>query len=71
LIFKRIKFIDVELVPKEFYLKAQRLTFDIDIDDTEFIALTEYIDGKFWSGDNALINGLNRKGWKKLFHYRK
>lgn len=49
LIYQNIKFIDVVLIPKEAFQKAEKLTNDIDIDDTEFVALTEFIKGKFWS----------------------
>jgi predicted nucleic acid-binding protein len=66
LVYKRIKFIDVELIPKEDFQKAEKLTYDIDIDDTEFVALTEYIKGKFWSGDKKLISGLTKKGWRSI-----
>jgi hypothetical protein len=34
--------------------------------DTEFVALTEHIRGKFWSGDKALQKGLKNKGWNKF-----
>lgn len=65
-ILGRIKFINVELIPKEIYALAESLTFDIDIDDTEFVALTEFINGRFWSGDKKLIKGMKRKGWDKF-----
>ncbi|WP_373496022.1 hypothetical protein [Aquiflexum sp.] len=38
----------------------------MDIDDTEFVALTEHIKGKIWSGDRVLKKGLEEKGWNKL-----
>lgn len=62
LITSKIKFINVELIPRKQFLKAESLTADIDIDDTEFVALTEHIRGKLWTGDKELIKkGLKRK----------
>ena len=66
LITSKIKFINVELIPKKQFLKAELLTADIDIDDTEFLALTEHIRGKLWTGDKELIKGLKRKNWDKF-----
>lgn len=62
----RIRFINVKLIPKEIYHKSESLTANIDIDDTEFVALTEHIKGKFWSGDKELRNGLIKKKWNKF-----
>ncbi len=66
LITSKIRFINVRLISKELYLHAESLTNDIDIDDTEFVALTEQIKGKLWSGDKELKNGLIKKGWNKF-----
>ena len=66
LITSKIKFINVELIPGKLFLKAKSLTTDIDIDDTEFVALTEHVRGKLWTGDKELIKGLKRKKWDKF-----
>jgi predicted nucleic acid-binding protein len=66
LFFSRIRLIDVELIPLKHFIKAEGLTSDVDIDDTEFIALTEHIRGKFWSGDKELKAGLKNKMWNKF-----
>lgn len=66
LITSKIKFINVELIPRPLFKKTESLAQDIDIDDTEFIALTEHIRGKLWTGDKELIKGLKRKNWDKL-----
>lgn len=58
---RQIRFINIQLVPKQIYLNTLKLTQDVDIDDTEFVALTEHIKGKLWSGDKALIRGLRKK----------
>lgn len=65
LITSRIKFISVEFIPLKLLLKTEVLTRDIDIDDTEFVALAEHIRGKLWTGDKELIKGLKRKKWDK------
>ncbi|MDT3738986.1 MAG: PIN domain-containing protein [Candidatus Kapabacteria bacterium] len=63
---RRIKFINVKLISKDSYRYAESLTHDIDIDDTEFVALTEHINGNLWTGDKELKNGLLNKGWTKF-----
>lgn len=65
IITSRIRFINVKLIPKEIYQKAEALTKDVDIDDTEFVALTEHAKAKLWSGDKELLEGLRKKKWNK------
>lgn len=66
LITKKIRFINVQLISKEAYRYAENLTKDVDIDDTEFVALTEHIKGKLWGGDKELKKGLAKKEWRKF-----
>lgn len=66
LITNKIRFINVRLIPQEAFKFAENLTNDVDVDDTEFVALTEHIRGRFWSGDKKLIEGLSKKGWRKF-----
>lgn len=65
-ITSKIKFINVQLIPASVYKQAELLTTNIDVDDTEFVALTEYLNVKLWTGDKVLINGLTQKGWNKF-----
>lgn len=65
-LFEKITFINLELIPKSIFKKAEELVSQIDIDDTEFIALTDHIRGKLWSGDKELIKGLKKLGWSKI-----
>ncbi len=66
LLTQKIRFIDVKLISKDAFQYAENLTADVDIDDTEFIALTEHLKGQFWSGDKILIQGLLKKKWNKF-----
>ena len=66
LIVGRIRFINIQLIPKDSFKHAETLTHNVDIEDTEFIALTEHIKGKFWSGDKELQKGSIKKGWNKF-----
>lgn len=63
---RKIRFINIHLIPKRIYIKALSLTEDVDVDDTEFVALPDHIKGKFWSGDKELKRGLVSKGWDKF-----
>jgi len=51
------------LVPFEYWIKAANLVRDVDMDDIAFVALTEFLDTKLWTGDRALMKGLARKGY--------
>lgn len=65
IVTRKIRFINVNLIPEDLYRQALLLTEDIDVDDTEFVALTEHIKGKLWSGDKSLLSGITKKGWRK------
>ena len=54
------------MIPNRVYQRALELTSSVDIDDTEFVALTEHNRGKLWTGDKQLIRGLNNLNWKKV-----
>ncbi len=66
LVVKNISFINTRLIPPEIYDIAEELTYDVDEDDTEFVALTEFVNGKLWSGDKKLQKGLIIKKWNKF-----
>jgi predicted nucleic acid-binding protein len=66
LVKQKIRFIDPIFIRKTDLINAENLTKDIDIDDTEFVALTDHIKGFLWGGDKKLQNGLIKKGWKKF-----
>ncbi len=65
LITQRIKIINFDLIPKKDFETAYDLTYNIDENDIEFVALTEHIKGKLWTSDNVLIKGLTKKNWNK------
>jgi predicted nucleic acid-binding protein len=66
LIVSKIRFINANLIPSNILISTQDFLKDIDIDDTEFVALTNHIHGRLWSGDKVLQNGLVKKGWTKF-----
>lgn len=65
-LFTKMQFVNEELISEEIWLKAENLTADIDIDDTDFVALTNYLKGVLWTGDKELYRGLKKKGFKKV-----
>lgn len=62
----RIRIFDPNLIPLETLTHIESLCLDIDLDDSEFVALTEHTDGVLWTGDKKLIKGLLKKGWDKF-----
>jgi predicted nucleic acid-binding protein len=58
--------VNEKIIPKEIYLKAFELCKDEDPNDTIFIALSLYLNAKFWSGDVKLLKHLNKKGFNNI-----
>lgn len=67
-LFKKINFINEELIPEKQWLSAERIVKDIDIDDSDFVALTNFMKGYLWTGDKPLYNGLKEKNFKKVIN---
>jgi predicted nucleic acid-binding protein len=70
LLTKNINFINPSLIPKENFMVALNLTKNVDVDDTEFVALTDYLEGKLWTGDKKLISGMQKQNWNKFIGQR-
>lgn len=67
-IFAKINFINEELIPEKTWLAAEELVADIDIDDSDFVALTKHLKGFLWTGDKELYNGLKKKNFKRVYN---
>ena len=66
MIIRNVTILNHSILPIKFYKQATRICNSIDIDDTVFVAFTEYTRGKLWTGDKRLIKGLKEKGYKRL-----
>ena len=64
LILKNITILNHSIIPVKIYKNAELLCKDIDLDDTVFVAVTNFKNGTLWTGDLKLINGLMKKGFK-------
>lgn len=67
-LFSKIIFINEELIPEKTWLAAEEIVVDIDIDDSDFIALTKHLKGYLWTGDKELYNGLKKKKFKRIYN---
>lgn len=61
LITQHITFIDERLLSQDLLLTTEILLKSIDPNDTPFVALTTHLEGKLWTGDMQLYNGLKAK----------
>src|SRR5690606_532709 len=67
-LLSKIKFINEEIIPKNIWEEAEEITKNIDIDDTDFVALTKFLKATLWTGDKVLYNGLKQARFKKVLN---
>ena len=67
-VLSKLKFINEEIIPVETWFASEQITKGIDIDDTDFVALTKFLKATLWTGDKVLYNGLKRLEFKKLLN---
>ncbi len=67
-IFSKINFINEELIPTKTWIAAEEIVKSIDIDDSDFIALTKHLRGYLWTGDKELYNGLKKQNFKRVYN---
>jgi predicted nucleic acid-binding protein len=63
----RIDFVEEGSIPIGTWMEARRLCRDVDLKDTPFIAMTLHLDGRLWTGDEALKTALRAKGFNRFF----
>ena len=66
LVTHNITFIDERLLPQALLKQTEILLKSIDPNDTPFVALTKHLEGKLWTGDMQLYNGLKTKRFKDI-----
>ena len=66
LVLKNVTILNHSIVPKEIYEQAFELCENIDPADTAFVAFSFFLKCKIWTGDKKLVNGLRKKGFKKI-----
>jgi predicted nucleic acid-binding protein len=66
LILKNITILNHSIIPTKNYKNAELLCHDVDIDDTIFVAVSDFTKGLLWTGDLKLQNGLIKKGYENI-----
>jgi predicted nucleic acid-binding protein len=69
-LFEKIEFINDKEIPLAIWREAGAIVQDIDLDDIDFIALTNHLNGFLWTGDLELYSGLKKKNFKRVFTTR-
>lgn len=62
-VVRPLQFISEELIDFEFWQQAIYFVRDVDMDDVAFVALTEFMSCKLWTGDQRLLKGIRAKGY--------
>lgn len=64
-VFDKIHFLAEEQIPFKIWHQSANYVRDVDMDDIAFVAMSEYLDVKLWSGDKQLIKVLRSKGFTR------
>lgn len=64
----KLKFINEEIIPVKIWLDAEQLTKEIDVDDTDFVALAKFLNAKLWTGDRMLYEGLIKLNFNNVLN---
>jgi predicted nucleic acid-binding protein len=70
LVFSQISFISDAQIPFEYYKNAVPFVRDVDMDDLVFVALTDFLDEKLWTGDMRLYRELISKGYTRAVTFQ-
>lgn len=62
LIYQHIQFVSEAIIPFEYWKKAADFVREVDMDDIAFVSLALFLDGRLWTGDKNLREGLLAKG---------
>lgn len=65
-IYQDITFISEEQIKVSTWEIAEKLVFDIDPNDVQYVAFAKHFKCKIWSGDKALIRGLAKKKFTRF-----
>ena len=49
------------------WMEAYRLCKEVDANDTQYIALTLHLEGRFWTEDHELKSGVRARGFDRFF----
>ena len=67
-VLSKLKFINEEIIPAETWLASEEITSGVDIDNTDFVALTNFLNATLWTGDKVLYKGLRKINFKTLLN---
>lgn len=66
IITSKIRFVNEILLSNKDLNTALDLTYDIDENDTLFVALANHLNAKLWTGDKKLEKGLKKKEYHRI-----
>ncbi|RED99860.1 putative toxin-antitoxin system toxin component, PIN family [Marinoscillum furvescens] len=66
-VLKNIDLISMVAISEIHWKRAYELAFDVDEDDTPFVATAIGLEASIWTGDKKLINGLRTKGFRDIY----
>lgn len=63
----RLEFVTEANIAIGIWMEAHRLCHDVDGKDTPYVALTLHLDGRLWTEDLELKQGLRAKGFDRFY----